>query len=120
MSGTKIGGMKAKESNLAKNPNFYKEIGRLGGLVSTRGGFATNPALAAIAGRKGGKLSHRRPKLFRLVNQSDSVYTYEGIKHPEFRVVITADKQVNAYAKALKEYHRRYNVDKELDQEGID
>ena len=61
MSGTKAGGMKAREKNLAKNPNFYKENGRLGGLKSRGGGFAANPELARIAGAKGGRISRRKP-----------------------------------------------------------
>lgn len=31
MAGTKIGGLKAAQKNLASNPNFYAEIGRKGG-----------------------------------------------------------------------------------------
>ena len=31
MAGTKIGGKKAAAKNLAKNPNFYRDIGRIGG-----------------------------------------------------------------------------------------
>ncbi len=31
MSGTKQGGLKAAQKNLASNPNFYAEIGRKGG-----------------------------------------------------------------------------------------
>ena len=59
MAGTKAGGLKAKEKNLAKNPNFYKENGRLGGLKSRGGGFAANPNLARIAGAKGGSTPRR-------------------------------------------------------------
>lgn len=31
MSGTRSGGLKAAQKNLASNPNFYAEIGRKGG-----------------------------------------------------------------------------------------
>ena len=31
MSGTRTGGLKAAQKNLANNPNFYAEIGRKGG-----------------------------------------------------------------------------------------
>lgn len=61
MSGTIIGGQKAKITNTKKNPNFYREIGKLGGQVShpeTRY-FAMNPAAAKIAGKKGGTISKR-------------------------------------------------------------
>lgn len=66
MSGTKAGGLKARETNLRKNgPNFYSEIGRKGGLVSCNGGFAsekigpdglTGRERARLVGAKGGKL----------------------------------------------------------------
>ena len=59
MSGTIEGGKKAAAKNLAKNPNFYREIGRKGGQNGHTGGFASNPALARIAGRKGGRISQR-------------------------------------------------------------
>ena len=60
MAGTKAGGQKAAAKNLAKNPNFYAEIGRKGGsVVGTKGGFAANPELARIAGAKGGRISRR-------------------------------------------------------------
>ena len=60
MSGTKIGGKKASIKNLAKNPNFYKEIGAKGGRNGNTGGFASNPELARIAGAKGGRISGRK------------------------------------------------------------
>ena len=62
MAGTVAGGKKAAAKNLANNPNFYREIGRIGGSRSTTGGFAANPALARIAGRKGGLKSRRRKR----------------------------------------------------------
>lgn len=31
MAGTKLGGLKARDTNLKNNPDFYKEIGKLGG-----------------------------------------------------------------------------------------
>ena len=59
MAGTKIGGKKAAQKNLAKDPNFYAKIGRKGGQNGHTGGFAANPALARIAGAKGGRISRR-------------------------------------------------------------
>ena len=68
MAGTKIGGQKAAAKNLAKNPNFYSEIGAKGGKNSTSGGFASDKIgkdglsgfkRAAVAGKKGGKKSRR-------------------------------------------------------------
>lgn len=60
MAGTKIGGKKAAQKNLANNPNFYRDIGRIGGRNGHTGGFAANPELARTAGAKGGRISRRR------------------------------------------------------------
>lgn len=60
MAGTKLGGQKAAAKNLAKNPNFYAEIGKKGGENGNTGGFAANPELARIAGAKGGRISRRK------------------------------------------------------------
>lgn len=60
MSGTRAGGLKARQTNLLKHgPNFYKEIGRMGGKNGHTGGFAANPGLARLAGFKGGSKSKR-------------------------------------------------------------
>lgn len=60
MAGTKAGGKKAAKVNLAKNPNFYREIGRKGGRrTGVLKGFALNPELAKSAGAKGGRISRR-------------------------------------------------------------
>lgn len=40
MPGTKEGARKAREKNLAKDPDFYKKIGQKGGQNSRGGGFA--------------------------------------------------------------------------------
>lgn len=40
MSGTREGGLRARDKNLAKDPNFYKRIGAVGGSRKTpTGGF---------------------------------------------------------------------------------
>lgn len=70
MAGTKAGGMKAAQKNLAKDPNFYAKIGRKGGQNGHTGGFAANPELARIAGAKGGRIS-RRGKTKAVVMQND-------------------------------------------------
>lgn len=71
MAGTKIGGMKARDKNLARDPDFYKKAGRKGGLNGNTGGFAsdligedglTGLERAKIAGRKGGTISRRVKK----------------------------------------------------------
>lgn len=62
MSGTKLGGLKACQTNKERyGPDFYKEIGRKGGKNGHTGGFAANLALARIAGAKGGRVSRRGP-----------------------------------------------------------
>jgi general stress protein YciG len=62
MAGTKAGGLKARDRNLAKDPNFYAKIGAKGGRLGKTGGFAANPELARIAGAKGGRISRRTKK----------------------------------------------------------
>lgn len=59
MAGTKEGGRKARDRNLANDPDFYKKIGAIGGRNGSRGGFAADPELARIAGAKGGRISRR-------------------------------------------------------------
>ena len=62
MSGTKVGGSKARETNRAKyGSDYYAQIGRIGGHNGHAGGFAANPELAKEAGRLGG-LRSKRPK----------------------------------------------------------
>lgn len=62
MTETKSGGRKTAATILAKNPNFYREIGRKGGSVGGKKGFALNPELARICGAKGGRISKSRSK----------------------------------------------------------
>lgn len=59
MARTREGGLKTKAKNLARNPDFYKDIGRIGGMASNTGGFAASRELARIAGAKGGRISRR-------------------------------------------------------------
>lgn len=69
MAGTTAGGLKAKAKNLAKDPNFYSNIGKEGGKNGNTGGFAsdmigddglTGKQRAIVAGAKGGKISRRK------------------------------------------------------------
>lgn len=61
MSGTKVGGLKAKGTNLKLHgQDFYQRIGKKGGQNSHVGGFGANLALARIAGGKGGRISSRK------------------------------------------------------------
>ena len=64
MSGTKSGGVKARETNYKiHGTDFYKRIGRMGGKAGnpTNKGFANNIERARKAGSKGGKISKRGP-----------------------------------------------------------
>lgn len=71
MSGNSIGGIKARDKNLAKDPDFYKKIGTIGGHNGTTGGYAseeigrdglTGRERARIAGAAGGRKSKRTKK----------------------------------------------------------
>lgn len=68
MAGNLTGGLKAKDKNLAKDPDFYKKIGQMGGVKGKTGGFAslkvsddgmTGPQRARLAGARGGAKSRR-------------------------------------------------------------
>lgn len=61
MSGTLKGGIKARDKNLASNPDFYKKIGKMGGSVSHRESryFYMHPEIAAVVGSRGGVISKR-------------------------------------------------------------
>jgi general stress protein YciG len=54
MAGTKAGGIAARDTNLKKDPDFYRKIGRMGGENRPPGPFAHDRELARRAGRKGG------------------------------------------------------------------
>ena len=53
MSGTKIGGLKAKEKNLKRDKDFYKKIGSKGGKNGHTGGFFGDSERAEKCGRIG-------------------------------------------------------------------
>lgn len=65
MAGTRLGGLRAAETNKEKyGIDFYERIGRKGGQNGHTGGFATVDengvhVLAKLAGRKGGMISRR-------------------------------------------------------------
>lgn len=62
MAGTRMGGLKARDTNKKLyGDNFYANIGRRGGQNGHTGGFYANPELARIAGAKGGRKSRRGP-----------------------------------------------------------
>lgn len=49
-----LGGLKAAEKNLKRDPDFYKKAGQKGGLAKVPKGFAINRDLARTAGQRGG------------------------------------------------------------------
>lgn len=55
MAGNHTGGLRARDKNLAKDPDFYRKIGSVGGraCVDTKG-FGSDRGKAMEAGRKGG------------------------------------------------------------------
>lgn len=70
MAGNKTGGKKTAAKNLAKDPDYYRNLGRKGGRKGTTGGFASNKVgkdgltgsqRASIVGAKGGAISRRGP-----------------------------------------------------------
>ena len=67
MSGTKQGGLKAAQKNLASNPNFYAEIGRKGGSATFAQDIECDCDLIdgphfvkKCAGKKGGRISKHK------------------------------------------------------------
>lgn len=73
MPGTVAGGRKAAATNKAKDPNFYRRIGKIGGSApsATPGGFGsdligedglTGRERARIAGSRGGQVSKRKKR----------------------------------------------------------
>ena len=73
MGGNKAGAQKARETNLAKDPNFYKNIGKLSWKNKNRShatGFALlTPEERAEHGRKGGKKTKEE---YKTVQQEDA------------------------------------------------
>jgi general stress protein YciG len=64
LSGNKAGAAKAKAKLLERDPDYFKNLGRLGGKKtmaqgSKPKGFAADPERARIAGTKGGQISRR-------------------------------------------------------------
>lgn len=66
MSGTAAGSKKAVAKILAKNPNHFRDIGRIGGSRGTRGGFGDGEegrARARKYGAIGGRISRRSKRV---------------------------------------------------------
>lgn len=62
MAGTLAGGRKARDKNIASDPDFYRKIGQRGGTISRGGGFTGKPELARKWGKIGGEISKRLKK----------------------------------------------------------
>lgn len=72
MSGTKIGGLRAAETNKKKyGEDFYVKMGKKGGLAQVPKGFSMNTKLASKAGRKGGKTSKRGKAVVKEVEEDE-------------------------------------------------
>lgn len=78
MSGNKESALRVRDLLLARNPNFYKELGAKGGRAKVPKGFSQNRALAAAAGRAGGLKSKKGPQTESEQSWKDLAYT---IKH---------------------------------------
>jgi len=59
LSGTRAGGLAARDANLAKDPDFYRRVGKKGGQVKHRETryFYLHRGIARIAGKRGGTKS---------------------------------------------------------------
>lgn len=91
MSGTVAGGRKAAATNLARNPNFYRDIGRKGGSISRGGGFAGRPDAARKAGATGGSRSRRGFKLVEV--REDGALVYVNNTTDETKIVYEENKE---------------------------
>jgi len=76
MSGTRAGGLRTKETNIAKfGEDYYKRIGSLGGKASGTGGFYANRERAKTVGAIGGSHSRRG---YKLVDKRDGILYYRN------------------------------------------
>lgn len=84
MAQTKGGGIKAKESNLAKyGEDYYRKIGSLGGRARGPKGFAMmTPEQRAEAGRKGGRRSRRNGVSTGQGKKKEYYYSGDGVFKP--------------------------------------
>jgi uncharacterized protein len=60
ISGSKIGGAKAKAKLLAKDPDYYKKLGAKGGKATSGYAFGHGKVNPSEAGRKGGATPRRK------------------------------------------------------------
>jgi uncharacterized protein len=60
ISGSKIGGARAKAKLLAKDPDYYKKLGKKGGQATSGYAFGHGKVNPSEAGRKGGATPRRK------------------------------------------------------------
>lgn len=78
MSGNKLGGLKAAQSNKTKfGKDFYKRIGKIGGAKGHTGGFYGDYERARIAGTRGGRTSSYAKDKAPLAVRREQVRAYE-------------------------------------------
>lgn len=78
MSGNRIGGLKAAQSNKTKfGENFYARIGKIGGAKGHTGGFYGDYERARVAGTRGGRTSTRAVDKAPLAVRREQVKAYE-------------------------------------------
>ncbi len=66
MGGTRAGGIKTRQANLARDPDYYRNLGRLGGSspkTKPHGFLCATPEERRQWGRKGGSISRRGPSV---------------------------------------------------------
>lgn len=107
MSGTKVGGIKARETNYKKHgKDFYMNIGRKGGQNGHTGGFASNRELARRAGTKGGTVSKRGEanKTKELIDKNqDKIKEMIAQKQPARKISEATGIPISTVYKKLKE-----------------
>lgn len=93
MPGNRIGGLKARDKNLASDPDFYKKIGHLGGSAwsDKPKGFANNPALAKEVGMKVGL---RTRKGYKWLGDVDKLHGRYKNKKTGEEVIIKYSREV--------------------------
>ena len=82
MSGTTIGGNKAKRKMIKREPGYYQRIGAKGGKNGHTGGFYKNSEAAREAGKRGGHQSRRLKEYpdYELIGLTDK---YRILRHKE-------------------------------------
>lgn len=59
MAGSREAALKARDTNLKKDPLYYHKIGKLSRVPKEKTSFYKDRELARVAGSKGGRISRR-------------------------------------------------------------